>query len=96
MRSFKDNVCGIVDLSIILMIGIAFAGLAVGAYIIWVLFGQLWHTPTGADSALYNASYAQATNITAGFDNAIALMLVAITVFILAVAISALLILRGR
>ena len=96
MRSLKENICGVVDLSIILMIGIAFAGLAVGAYIVWVLFGQLWHTPTGADSAAYNASYTQAVNITTGFDNAIALILVAVTVFILALAISALLMLRGR
>jgi hypothetical protein len=36
------------------------------------------------------------TNITTGFDNAIALILVAITIFILAIAISALLMLRGR
>jgi len=96
MRSLKENMHAVVDLGIILMIGVAFAGLAVGAYIIWTLFGQLWHTPGATDTAAYNASYEQATNITGGFDNAIALILVAITVFILALAISALLMLRGR
>ena len=35
-------------------------------------------------------------NITGGFDNSINLLLVAITIFILAIAISALLMLRGR
>jgi len=38
----------------------------------------------------------QSKNITTGFDNAIALILVAITIFILALALSALLMLRGR
>ena len=35
------------------------------------------------------------SNITAGFDNAVSLLLVAITIFILAIAISSLLMLRG-
>jgi large-conductance mechanosensitive channel len=96
MRSLKENISGVVDLGVVLMIGIAFAGLAVLAYIIWTLFDQLWHTPTAADTAAYNRSYVQGHNITYGFDNAIALILVAITIFILAIAISALLMLRGR
>ena len=96
MRSLRENTHAIVDLSVVLMIGIAFAALAVVAFIIWTLKDTLWHTPTAADTAAYNASYSQAGNITVGFDDAIALILVAITVFILAIAISALLLLRGR
>ena len=96
MRSSRENTHGVVDLGVVLMIGIAFAALAVVAFIIFTLKDSLWHTPTVADAAAYNASYSQASNITVGFDNAIALILVAITVFILAIAISALMLLRGR
>jgi type II secretory pathway component PulF len=87
MRSLKESISGMVDLGVVLMIGVAFVGLMVVAYIIYALKTQL--NPTGA--ALNTI-----TNITKGFDNAIALILVAITIWILAIAISALLILRGR
>jgi hypothetical protein len=87
MRSLKENIQAQVDLGVVLMIGIAFCGLMVIAYIIYSLKTQL--NPTGA--ALNTI-----TNITTGFDNAISLILVAITIFILAIAISALLLLRGR
>ena len=96
MRSLRENTQAVVDLGVVLMIGIAFAALAVVAYIIWTLKDSLWHTITTADSAAYNQSFRQADNITTGFDDAVALILVAITVFILAIAISALLLLRGR
>ena len=96
MRSLRENTHAVVDLSVVLMIGISFAALAVVAFIIWTLKESLWHTPVGTDSAAYNSSYTQAGNITVGFDNAVGLILVAITVFILAIAISALLLLRGR
>ena len=96
MRSLKEVTHAVVDLGVILMIGIAFCGLAVLAYVIFTLRDQLWdHTPTGPESAYWD-SYNQSRNITAGFDNAVALILVAITIFILAIAISALLMLRGR
>jgi len=87
MKSLKENLQGIVDLGIILMIVIAFAGLMVIAYIIYTLVQQL--NPTGAAANTMS-------NITTGFNNAIALILVAITIFILALAISALLMLRGN
>jgi len=87
MRSLVDNFRGVVDLGVVLMIVVAFAGLMVIGYIMYTLVAQL--NPTG--SALNTMN-----NITAGFDNAIALILVAITIFILALAISALLLLRGR
>ena len=86
MRSLKENLHGVIDLGIVLMIGIAFAGLMVISYIIYQLKTQL--NPTG--NALNTVN-----NITTGFDNAISLILVAITIFILAIAISALLMLRG-
>ena len=87
LRSLKDSVHGVVDLGVVLMIGIAFAALVVVAFIIWELEDQL--DPSG------NAQ-TSIDNITTGFDNAVNLLLVAITIFILAIAISALLMLRGR
>ena len=89
MRSLKDNVHGMIDLGVILMIGIAFVGLMVVAYIIWTIDGQLDVTAgSSADQSL--------ANVTTGFDSAVNLLLIAITIFILAIAISALLMLRGR
>jgi len=96
MRNLKESVYAVIDMSLVLTIGIAFASMMVIAVIIWTVQGQLWHTPTGADNAYYNTSYSQSMNITGGFDDAVALILVAVTVFILAIAISALLMLRGR
>jgi len=89
LRSLKDDVKGMVDLGIVLMIGIAFAGLIVIAYIIWTIKDMLIDTSSSAET---NNSIA---NITSGFDDAVSLLLVAITIFILAIAISALLMLRG-
>lgn len=85
LRTLKDK-HGVVDLGVVLMIGIAFAALMVVGFIIYKLKDQL--APTG--NALNSIN-----NITTGFDNAVNLILVAITIFILAVAISALLMLRG-
>jgi len=90
MRKFLENCHGVVDLGMVLMIGIAFAALMVIAYIIWTVRDQLITTTTSAET---NASI---DNITGGFDDAVNLLLVAITIFILAIAISALLMLRGR
>jgi hypothetical protein len=90
LRSLLKDSEGVIDLGVVLMIGIAFAALIVVAYIIWTVKGQLITPTTSADT---NASIA---NITSGFDNAVNLILVAITIFILAIAIGALLMLRGR
>jgi len=88
-RKLSENTHGVIDLGIVLMIGIAFAALMVIAYIIWTLWDQL--NPTaGTDE------YRSLQNVTGGFDDAVNLLLVAITIFILALAISALLMLRGR
>ena len=72
------------------MEGIAFAGLMVIAYIIFTIQDML---TTTSSSAAQNASLA---NITGGFDDAVNLLIVAITIFILAIAIAALLMLRGN
>ena len=90
LRSLKDNVQAVVDLGIILMIGVAFAGLMVIAYIIWTVKALL--TTTSSSSA-QNTSLA---NITTGFDSTVGLIIVAITIFVLALAISALMMLRAR
>lgn len=87
MRSLLKNTKGVVDLGVVLMIGIAFTALMVGAFIIWTINDQL--SPTG--QAAHTVG-----NVTGGFDDAVNLLLVAITIFILAIAISALLMLRGR
>jgi len=89
-RSLKDNVRAAVDLTVVLVIGIAFAGLMVMAYIIWELEDELIDTTT---SSSINSSV---HNITTGFDDAGNFLLIAITIFILAIAIAALLMLRGR
>ena len=89
MRKLIENTHAVIDLSVVLMIGIAFAALMVVAYIIWTLKDQL--NPTAGTNEARSIA-----NVTTGFDNAVNLLLVAITIFILAIAISALLMLRGR
>lgn len=91
--AFKKDTTGVINLSVVLMIGIAFAALMVISFIIFTIQDSLI-TPT--TSATVNNTLA---NITAGFDNAIAnkrgknifvvlpvllvkLLLVAITIFI--------------
>ena len=87
MRKLIENTRGAVDLGVVLMIGVVFAALMVIAYIIWTLNDQLAATGDAANSI---------QNVTTGFDDAVNLILVAITIFILAIAIAALLMLRGR
>ena len=86
-RKLSDNVRAVLSLSIVLTIGLAFAGLTVVAYIIWTIVDELGATGDAANSI---------ANVTGGFDSAVNLLLVAITIFILALAISALLMLRQR
>ena len=69
------------------MVGIAFAGLMVIAFILYEVKDSLSATGDALNTV---------TNVTKGFDDAVALILIAITIFILAIAISALLMLRGR
>jgi len=100
-RSLKDSTQAVVDLAVVLMIGIAFAGLMVVAYIIWTVNDTLTPAaPTAASTAAYNTTYnntvASLSAITTGFDDAVGLLVVAITIFILAIAISALLMLRAK
>lgn len=97
LKSLKDNVRAVVDLSVVLVIGIAFAGLMVIAYLAWTLKDNFVPVAkSGATTDHYNYTWNSIHNITSGFDNAVNLFLVAVTIFILAIAISALLILRGR
>ena len=101
MRSLRDLTTAMVDIGIVLTIGIVFAAIMVIAFIIWTIFDQL--LPSGVPTAntsyatdQYNSTYYSIANVTNGFDDVVNLMLIAITVFILAIAISALLMLRGR
>jgi len=96
-RSLKNDVHGIMDITVVIAVGVVFAALMVVAYVIFTLQDSLVpDTPSSTTSALYNRSYYSIKNITGGFDDAVNLILVAITVFILAIAIAALLMLRGR
>ena len=76
-----DNVIGV---------GIIFASLMVMAFIIYTISDQLI-TPT--TSATVNSTIG---NITAGFDSAIALLLVAVTVMILGIMLSYMFIFRQK
>jgi len=96
MRKLKENFHAMVDTGTVLMIGITFVAMMVFAYLIWVLFDSIAVTPSATTTADQNTTYYSLRNVTTGFDSAINLLLVAITIFILAIAISALLILRGR
>jgi len=87
LNKLRQDIHGVVDLGIVLMIVMVFAALLVIGYIMYQLTVSL--NPTGAAAATMK-------NISTGYDNAVKLILVAITIFILALAISALLILRGR
>ena len=87
LRKLTDSCHAMIDLGVILMIGIAFMGLMVVAFIIFEIRDQLGATGGAAISI---------NNITTGFDDAVSLLLVAITIVILAIAISALLMLRQR
>jgi len=106
MRSLKDDAHAMVDIGLVITIGVVFAGLMVLAYIVWTLIDSL--QPEGAhqnnsyfrgltetENASYNESWNSLANITSGFDSAVSLLLVANTISILAIAIMALLMLRG-
>jgi hypothetical protein len=86
LKNLKNNLHGVVDLGVVLMIGIAFVSLMVISYIMYQVGSSLGATGDAANTI---------ANISAGFDSAISLILIAITIFILAIAISALLLLRG-
>jgi len=97
-RSLKENMHAVVDLSVILMIGIAFAGMMVLGYVLWVVVSELNDNISGSSLGSWVQRDANNTlvNVTTGFDSAVNLILVAVTIFILALAISALLLLRQR
>ena len=97
MRQLKEHTHAVMDLGTVIMIGIAFAGLTVVAFLIWTLWDELAPaTPGATTTQLQNNTYYSLQNVTVGFDSAVNLLLVAITIFILALAIAALLLLRGR
>jgi hypothetical protein len=89
-RKLKDDTQAFVDVGVGISIGILFAGLMIIAYIIWTLRAQLITTTS---SASMNASIG---NITSGFDNTVNLLLVVVIVWLLALAIMALLIIKKK
>jgi len=96
MRKLVNDVRGMIDLTIVLMIGVAFAALMVVAYIIFKIKDQLVFPYSASPSSSHLRWENLSANLTGGFDNAVNLLLVAITILILAVAIGSLLMLRGR
>jgi len=102
-RLIKDTKA-FVDVGVGISIGILFAGLMVIAYIIWTLRDQLLLADPGTGaSAAQNASYwaqnssrSSLGNITGGFDNTINLLLIVVVIWLLALAIMALLIIKKR
>lgn len=94
-KEFKDDVQGFVDIGVGITIGVLFAGLMVIAYIIWTLRDQLLdnlYTP-GVSTARANSSI---NNITEGFNNAVNLLLIVVVVWLLALAILALLVIKRK
>ena len=100
LTSLKDNFYGVIDMGIVIMIGIVFAAMMVIAYIVWTLQDSLSGNTNPADvtgvNEVWQSTNASIQNVTSGFDSAVNLILIVITVFLLALAISALLMLRGR
>lgn len=89
MRLLKD-VRGFVDVGTGIALGILFAALMVISYIIWTLQGQLI---TPASSAAMNSSIG---NITSGFDQMILFLLIVVTIWLLALALMALVVLKKK
>jgi len=87
-EKLKNHNEAMVDLGVVLMIGIAFVGLVVVSYIIFKVRDSLFTTST-------TTGIATAKNITSNWDSQVSLIMVAITIFILSLAIASLLYLRG-
>lgn len=86
----KDDVRGFIDVGVGIGIGILIAGLMVIAYIIWSLRDQLITTDS---SSAMNASIG---NLTTLFDNAILLIGIVVVVWLLALAIISLIVLKKK
>ena len=96
MRNLRKDLHAVLDVGTIITIAIVFAGMMCLGYVIWKINDQLIFPSSITPESTYQIWKNTSGNITGGFDNAINLILVAITIFILAIAISALLMLRGR
>ena len=97
-RSLRDSARAVMDIGVIITIGVVFAALMVIAFIIYTMKDSLLKsTPYGATVAqdvAYNTTKSSLNNITVGFDSAVKLLLIAITVAILSIALGYLLMLR--
>jgi len=95
-RKLWNDVQGFVDVGVGISIGILFAGLMVISYIIWTLKTQLLPVDPVGQSDIYNQMWNSTKNLTTGFDNTINLLLIVVVVWLLALAIMALLIIKKR
>ena len=91
LRKLKNSLTAMVDLNVVLVIGLAFAGMMVLSYIIYEIRDSLAALP-----GQHNGSNLTIANITTGYADSINLILVAVTIMVLAIAISSLFLLRGR
>lgn len=101
MRSLLKNQEGVIDIMVAITVGIVFAALMVIAYIIWTLNKAI--TPAalagaGTGDAAYNitrnATMKSLANITAGFDQTVKIIIIAVLVAVLAIALGYLMMLR--
>lgn len=93
LRELKNDTHGVLDITIAISVGIVFAALMVIAYIIWTMRAMLIRPGTGVTPANMNNSL---NNITAGFDQTIKIIIIAILVAVLAIALSYLMMLRTQ
>jgi hypothetical protein len=97
-RSLKDNLHGVIDITVAISIGVVFAALMVIAYIIWTLRTTMVPALKSTDSVATNATWNPVRNsmgnITGGFDQTIKIIVIAILVSVLAIALSYLMMLR--
>lgn len=90
LRSLKNSIDAFVDAGVGIAVGILIAALMVIAFIIWTLQSQLITT---ASPAAMNNSIANLTGI---FDSAVVLIGIVITVWLLALAIISLIVLKKK
>jgi hypothetical protein len=92
LRSLIKDASGVFDITVAITVGIVFAALMIISYIIWTLRAQLIRPGAGVTPASLNNSVG---NITAGFDQTVKIIIIAILVAVLAIALSYLMMLRS-
>lgn len=107
LKSLRQSVDAIVDIGTVLVIASIFIAMMLIAYVVFTLKSMLLPTyPAAATSdagnatnAAWNTTWRETSqsmgNITSGFDQSINFLVIAIIIFIVAIAIGALLFIRS-